>query len=291
MNDSTADIIFQAQSYIQFAFGLLILAANSIILFTFIKYKNDNWTFISHCTLEYLIYNQLFAISCLTSILPAYPRLDTLFTCLVPLSFREFIILSTFKINLSFALARLYQIKNNTCYSPKPAFYCLEKLLVPLLVLIFTLSPVFLDWNNYNDPVRCLYKRVMPSSFIVTINSLVVGLAAATIGIYAYIYAFCKRKLSNVGDLSRRESCGGSGGEAKLKVLRFQIGIFVLLFLLSLPNLLVSYYEAITRRKVKYFSTIFNWWMLVDYLIRPVIYTYRLTFMKRLYGRESEIPI
>jgi len=291
MNDSTADIIFQAQSYIQFAFGLFILAANSIILFTFIKYKNDNWTFISHGTLEYLIYNQLFAISCLTSILPAYPRLDTLYTCLVPLSFREFIILSTFKINLSFALARLYQIKNSTCFSPKPAFYCLEKLFVPLLVLVFTLSPVFFGWNNYNDPVRCLYKRVMPPSFIVTINSLVVGLAAATIGIYAYIYAFCKRKMSNVGDLSRRESCGGSGGEAKLKVLRFQIGIFVLLFLLSLPNLLVSYYEAITRRKVKYFSTIFNWWMLVDYLTRPVIYTYRLTFMKRLYGRESEIPI
>jgi len=211
---------------------------------------------------------------------------------MIPLSFREFIILSTYKVNFSLALARLYQIKKNTCFNPRPVQFWLEKLILPILLLLFTLIPIFTGWNNYSQfQLRCLYKRVMPSVFIGIINSVTVFLAACTIGFYAYIYMFCKNKMSTVSDLQRRESISsGDSCQQKLKVLRFQIGIFLMLFVLSLPNLILSYYEAIAKIKLQFYSTIFNFWILVDYMTRPVIYIYRLKHMKTMNGRDSNIP-
>ena len=83
--------------------GSFNLVYNIIIIFYFIKYKTDGWTFASCCTLELLILNIIGSCHCyliaMTNCLFYIDyRLCLLLNCL-----EHYILFSSFKINFCFA--------------------------------------------------------------------------------------------------------------------------------------------------------------------------------------------
>lgn len=211
---------------------------------------------------------------------------------------------------------RLVQVRSGNALILNTLFVRLAIFIFPPIILFFTLTPLILRWNNFNSNCDCTLNYIMPGPYILSINFICIILALLTTIIYAYIYRFVKtsvkatttiRTMSSI-DLqpSAVQQSGKSGIRAsihhrlhelrkktqssvkndKIQVLRIQTVMFFLLLASSLPFLVLTSYEKLAGIKrfhvvtnVRNFMAIL---LLLDPIVKPVLFTYRLEFMRRI---------
>ncbi len=297
--------------------GVFILTFNSITLAFYIKFKHDSWNFISICTIELIGYNILLGIQCFfVALTICFSQNLNISVCIAKYCLIHFIILMIFKVNFCMSAGRLYQVKArniivlNTCQLRTLVF------IAPPFISIFTFAPLLIQ----NPCPSCHYMmQTLPGWYLVSVNSICIIFALITSANYFAIYRFVKcsvksstaRSLSqcdiNVAcdyDLSRqrytiRESIHNTLTNLKKKsdsvtkndkvqVLRIQTFIFFMIFASVMPYFIVTTYEVVAKvnefgllSKIRVYLSVL---ILFDGMFKPILFTYRLDFMKKGYA-------
>lgn len=188
--------------------GIFILMSNSIILFCYLKFRNDTWNFISFCITELIVYNILASLACfLLSTSYCINFLDNMVLCVIKYCLNYFIILMTLKVNFCMAIARLYKIKRNKSLVMDALSLKIVKFIIPIIILFLTFTPLTFEWNNYEQNCDCAANFVLPSVYVMISNGVMLLLGVLTIVCYGLIYKVVRDKCvisndSNMNDNS-----------------------------------------------------------------------------------------
>lgn len=292
--------------------GSSLLAINTIISVFYIKLKNDTWSYTSLCTLE------LMMINIATGLMFFYRGITKCFTifhsrlfCGMIYSSLYFFLLATFKTNFFMAFFRVYLLKYKSKMPWKK--YLIAKLVSLVFISFCCFIPTIFTIRNFRYECECTENEFVPNIYVITINFLLLLLAVLTSLCYVYIYFFVKSKLKKVGAFNtksrekmsreyrglsfvtqkvrqtsdtneRTKRCTRNN---KIKVLRTQVLIFFVLVVSYLPYIISSIIKAIYDVKENTLATMImdflSLLMIFDLVFKPVLYTYRLKFMRKLY--------
>lgn len=181
--------------------GTFILVSNSIILFCYLKFRNDTWNFISFCITELIVYNILASMACfLLSLTYCVNFLNSMVLCVVKYCLSYFIFFMTLKVNFCMAAARLYTVKRKNSLVIDTLPLKVVKFIIPIIILFLTFTPLIFSWNNFEIECNCAANFVLPSSYVLLINGMLLVLGLLTILCYALIYKIVKDKCAVCND-------------------------------------------------------------------------------------------
>ncbi len=297
--------------------GTFIFISNSLTLAFYIKFKNDCWNFLSFCTIELMAYNILLSLQCFTTaISDCFTYLNTNTICLAKYCLSYFTLLMIFKVNFCMSLGRLYQVRIGNIIILDTFLLRTSVFIAPPLISLFAFAPLFI----HESICDCFLVTSMPGWYIISFNCICLSLALLTSVTYFAIYRFvrCSVKSSSARsqcDLSHTGSCEfdatsqrysiresihqrltnlrkksqWSARNDKIQVLRLQTFLFFMMFVSMLPFFLLTTYEVASGVKkyglISKIRVYFAMMILVDGVFKPLLFTYRLEFMKKGYAK------
>ena len=137
--------------------------------------------------------------------------------------------------------------------------------------------------NTDIDYCLCHLGQTVSGIYIFINCSLNFAMGLLTVICYLCIYSFVHRKVGVLNSYTKDQ-------KYKLKVLRTQTAIFFLLFILTMPYIILTFILSCVEQSYS-LSVIKNYTgfiLLIDFLTRPFIYTYRLKFMRKLFYKDKK---
>ena len=303
-NGNDIQFEFFLLAIIQSLLGCCLLIVSITISAFYVKLKNDKWGYTSICTLELMIIN---VATSLTLFFSGITRCSSFshskFFCTTIYSSMYFFLLATFKTNFFMAFSRMYQLKFSSKMPWKK--YLIAKLIGIILIIFCAFIPTTFELRHFRAECECTFNEILPNIYVIVNNCFLILMAFLTIICYVYIYFFVKSKSKKVGNTrnfeivssdcelptATRKITPTTIKSNKIKVLRTQIILFFVLVVSYLPYIIGSMFKVVYNiEENTRLSTIINLlslMMIFDLLLKPVLYTYRLKFMKKLYRNNA----
>lgn len=299
-----------------------MLLSNFIVLMFYLKLKKESWLFDQFCITMLFVVHLIYSIFLYFDSYVRCSNLEEKeLICLIRCCFLFLIFLMLSKYNFLIGIERLVTVRLSNVFKFKLKLLLSFKssilidLLTNALFLIAAFSPVLFKWHNSHG---CYCDFQIFNIFYVIFNCLINSiLIISTIIIYLYIYIHVIKKMnvkivnestvkvynlymksSNVQTVQsqRRPTAfeiiiqnssdilNRTKKISKLKVLRTQTISFVVFFVSWVPNLLLTVYDSISEDRS--FSDLRTYSMVlvgIGAILMPILYTYRLKFMKNIF--------
>ncbi len=276
---------------ISISIATFTIVLNLVILILYIRHKykqkKQNRQLMgldSASTIEHLFYNIIIGLlSYLITVQPYFSHLINApyFLCIFKYCLIKFLLISIFKANLFIAYGRYHLIKHNKQVKYSILYVFIDKILCTALLFASTFAPLILNWNSFNPNCMCEFYSVLPTSYVVVSNIFCILLKTWTTVMYIYLFRCVKTRVDNNTTIV---SCCK---DDKVKCIRFHMMIYFIFFLCGVPYLVTSTLEAIGMKDVSEFRKIFSVIMMLELIIWPVLHTYKLKLIEKLYYNKS----